>query len=45
MEPFAECIINATAPLTPGEEGLKDMRVIPAIYEAAVGTYGRVVVR
>jgi predicted dehydrogenase len=35
MDHFSECILNDTAPLTPGEEGLKDMRVIAAIYEAA----------
>jgi glucose-fructose oxidoreductase len=35
LDHFADCIINDTAPLTPGEEGLKDMRIIKAIYEAA----------
>jgi len=35
MDHFAECILNDTSPLTPGEEGLKDMRIIAAIYEAA----------
>jgi glucose-fructose oxidoreductase len=35
MDHFADCIINDTIPLTPGEEGLKDMRIIAAIYEAA----------
>jgi glucose-fructose oxidoreductase len=35
MDHFADCIINDTTPLTPGEEGLKDMRIIEAIYEAA----------
>jgi len=35
MDHFAECILNDSAPLTPGEEGLKDMRIIAAIYEAA----------
>ena len=35
LDHFAECILNDTAPLTPGEEGLKDMRIITAIYEAA----------
>jgi glucose-fructose oxidoreductase len=35
MDHFADCIINDTPPLTPGEEGLKDMRIIEAIYEAA----------
>jgi predicted dehydrogenase len=35
MDHLAGCILNDTAPLTPGEEGLKDMRIITAIYEAA----------
>ena len=35
MDHLAECVLNDTAPLTPGEEGLKDMKVIAAIYEAA----------
>ena len=35
MDHFAGCILNDTAPLTPGDEGLKDMRIITAIYEAA----------
>jgi len=35
MDHFADCILNDTAPLTPGDEGLKDMRIITAIYEAA----------
>jgi predicted dehydrogenase len=35
MDHLADCIISDTTPLTPGEEGLKDMRIIMAIYEAA----------
>jgi glucose-fructose oxidoreductase len=35
MDHLAACIQNDTEPMTPGEEGLKDMRVIAAIYEAA----------
>jgi predicted dehydrogenase len=35
MDHFASCIVNNTEPLTPGEEGLKDLRVMMAIYEAA----------
>src|SRR5690606_1555551 len=35
MDHFSECVINDTEPLTPGEEGLKDLRVIRAIYQAA----------
>ena len=32
---FADCIRNNTEPATPGEEGLKDMRVMEAIYRTA----------
>ena len=35
MDHLADCVLNNTQPLTPGEEGLKDMRIIAAIYEAA----------
>jgi predicted dehydrogenase len=35
MDHYAACISNNTEPLTPGEEGLKDLRIITAIYEAA----------
>jgi len=35
MDHFAGCVLDNTEPLTPGEEGLKDMKVIMAIYEAA----------
>jgi predicted dehydrogenase len=35
MDHFAECVLKNTEPLTPGEEGLKDLRVMMAIYEAA----------
>ena len=35
LDHFAGCILNNTDPLTPGEEGLKDLKVIMAIYEAA----------
>jgi predicted dehydrogenase len=35
MDHFSASIINNTDPLTPGEEGLKDLRVMMAIYEAA----------
>ena len=31
---FSECVMQDKESLTPGEEGLKDMRVIEAIYEA-----------
>jgi predicted dehydrogenase len=35
MDHFSECILQNKRPLTPGEEGLADMRVIAAIEEAA----------
>ena len=35
MDHFAECVLDNTEPLTPGEEGLKDLKVMMAIYEAA----------
>ena len=34
-EHFADCIRNSKEPATPGEEGLKDMLAIEAIYQAA----------
>lgn len=35
MDAFAEAIAHDRIPLTPGEEGLQDMKVIEAIYQAA----------
>lgn len=35
MDHFAECVINDKTPRTPGEEGLKDLLTMEAIYEAA----------
>jgi predicted dehydrogenase len=35
MDHFSECIQQGTEPLTPGEEGLRDLRIMTAIYEAA----------
>ena len=35
MDAYAEAIRTNAIPLTPGEEGLQDMRLIAAIYEAA----------
>ena len=35
MDHLSSSIMNNTEPLTPGEEGLKDLRVMMAIYEAA----------
>jgi predicted dehydrogenase len=35
MDHFSECIMKGTESLTPGEEGLRDLRIMMAIYEAA----------
>jgi len=35
MDHFAECILQDKAPKTPGEEGLRDQRIMEAIYESA----------
>jgi predicted dehydrogenase len=35
MDHFSQCIINDTPPLTPGEEGLKDIKIMMAAYESA----------
>lgn len=38
MDAFAASLNEGTTPHTPGEEGLQDMRVIEAIYQAAAGS-------
>jgi glucose-fructose oxidoreductase len=35
MEHFSECVTAGREPQTPGEEGLRDVRIMTAIYEAA----------
>jgi predicted dehydrogenase len=35
MDHFAQCVLDDKAPKTPGEEGLRDVKIITAIYEAA----------
>ena len=35
MDHFSECLLDGKEPLTPGEEGLRDLRIMMAIYEAA----------
>lgn len=35
LDHLSECILNGTDPIVGGEEGVRDMRVIAAIYEAA----------
>ena len=35
MDHMSECVMDGKEPLTPGEEGLRDMRLIMAVYEAA----------
>ena len=37
MDAFAQAIRAGAVPLTPGEEGLQDMRLMAAFYEAAAG--------
>jgi len=32
---MSECVMENKEPLTPGEEGLRDMKILMAIYEAA----------
>lgn len=35
MDHMAECVLEGKTPKTPGEEGLQDVKIIAAIYEAA----------
>jgi glucose-fructose oxidoreductase len=35
LDHFSECVLHDREPLVSGEEGLRDMRVMAAIYEAA----------
>ncbi len=35
MDHMSQCVMNNSEPLTPGEEGLRDLKLITAIYEAA----------
>jgi predicted dehydrogenase len=35
MDHLSDCVMNNKEPLTPGEEGLRDLRIMMAIYEAA----------
>ncbi len=35
MDHLSQCVIDGQQPLTPGEEGLRDVRLMTAIYEAA----------
>ena len=37
MDHFAECVREGKQPHTPGEEGLQDLRLMEAIYQAAQG--------
>lgn len=32
---FSECVMKDTEPLTPGEEGLRDLVIMMAIYDSA----------
>ena len=35
MDHMSNCVMNNKEPLTPGEEGLRDIKLMMAIYEAA----------
>jgi predicted dehydrogenase len=35
MDHFADCVMSNKTPQTPGEEGLRDMKIMLAIYESA----------
>jgi predicted dehydrogenase len=35
MDHLSDCVMQNKEPLTPGEEGLRDIKLIMAIYEAA----------
>lgn len=35
MDHFSDCLLTGKEPLTPGEEGLRDLKIMMAIYEAA----------
>ena len=35
MDHFAECVADGREPLTPGEMGLRDVRLMKLVYEAA----------
>jgi predicted dehydrogenase len=35
MDHLSDCVMSGRAPLTPGEEGLRDLRIIQAIYRSA----------
>ncbi|ALD22442.1 Gfo/Idh/MocA family protein [Hymenobacter sp. DG25A] len=37
LDHMAECVLNNTTPKTPGEEGLRDIRLIHAIYDTRTG--------
>ena len=37
MDHLSECVMNGKEPDTPGEEGLRDLRIMTAIYESADG--------
>jgi predicted dehydrogenase len=35
MDHFSDCVLNNKTPKTPGEEGLRDVRIMMAIYDSA----------
>ena len=34
MDDFAQCILNDTPSKVPGEEGLRDIRILMSVYES-----------
>jgi predicted dehydrogenase len=37
MDHFSDCVMRNVEPKTPGEEGLKDLVIMEAIYRSAAG--------
>jgi predicted dehydrogenase len=35
MDHLSQCVLNGSEPLTPGEGGRQDLRIVTAIYESA----------
>jgi glucose-fructose oxidoreductase len=35
MDHMSDCVMQNKQPLTPGEEGLRDLKIIEAVYESA----------
>ncbi|HEX8403976.1 MAG TPA: Gfo/Idh/MocA family oxidoreductase, partial [Duganella sp.] len=35
LDHMSQCVMNNREPIVPGEEGLRDMRIIEAVYKSA----------